>query len=117
MNDARNFFESLINGIPFPQDLTRGRKKKGRVFYPLSSPFPPQFLRKEPRSEKNPEERGASAWGSGWRNSDHHPKAVILSLGRACPGEIRKGRWFGSVLPLELFPRRPLIAEDRRKGG
>jgi hypothetical protein len=76
----------------------------------------PRFLRKEPMAEKNPEERGASAWGSGWRNSDHHPKAVILSLGRACPGEIRKGRWFGSVLPLELFPRRPLFAEDRRKG-
>jgi hypothetical protein len=32
MNDAGNFFESLIDGTPFPQDLTRGRNKKGRVF-------------------------------------------------------------------------------------
>jgi hypothetical protein len=37
-------------------------------------------------------------------------------LGRACPGEIGKGRWFSPVLPLELFPRRPLLAEDRGEG-
>jgi len=67
-------------------------------------------------AEKNPEERGASPWGWGWRNSDHPPKAVILSSGRACPGEIRKGRWFRPVLSLALFPRRPLFAEDRREG-
>jgi hypothetical protein len=67
-------------------------------------------------AEKNPEEKGANPWGPGWRNSDHHPKGVILSWGRACPGEIRKGRWFSLVLPLELFPRRPLFAEDRRGG-
>ena len=34
----------------------------------------------------------------------------------ARPGEIRRGRWFRPVLPLELFPRRPLFAEDRREG-
>ena len=37
-------------------------------------------------------------------------------MGRACPGEMRKGRCFSSVLPLELFPGRPLFAEDRREG-
>jgi len=67
-------------------------------------------------TEKNPEARRAISWGSGRRNSDHHPKAVILSLGRACPGEIGKGGWFSPVLPLELFPRRPLFAEDRWGG-
>jgi hypothetical protein len=40
----------------------------------------------------------------------------MLSLGQACPGEIRKGRWFSPVLPLELFPRRPLFAEGRWEG-
>ena len=76
----------------------------------------PQFLRKERMAEKNPEEIGAYAWGPGRRNSVHHPKAVMLSLGRACPGEIRKGRWFSPVLPLKLFSRRPLFAEDKRGG-
>jgi hypothetical protein len=74
-----------------------------------------QFLSKEPMAEKS-QKREASPWGSGWRDSNHHPKTVIPSLGRACPGEIRKGRWFGPVLPLELFPLRPIFAEYRRGG-
>ncbi len=72
------------------------------------------LLKKCPLLKKLLKER-CSAWGSGWRNSDHHPKAVILPLGRACPGEIRKGRRFGPAFPLEPFPRRPLFAEDRRE--
>ena len=51
-----------------------------------------QLLKKEPIAGKNTEEREASPWGSGRINSDHHPKAVILSLGRAYPGDIGQGR-------------------------
>jgi len=35
-----------------------GVNKKNSLAYP-------QFLRKEPMAEKNPEERGGSPWGSG----------------------------------------------------
>jgi hypothetical protein len=76
---------------------------------------PPVFVEKS-QPEKNPGEKEAIPWGSDWMNSDHHPKAVILSSGRACPGQIHKEEWFSPVLPPELFARRPLFAEDRQKG-
>jgi hypothetical protein len=35
MKDDRYFFRSMVNGTSFPQDLTKDRKKKGRVFIPF----------------------------------------------------------------------------------
>jgi hypothetical protein len=54
MNDAGNFFESLIDGTSFAKDLTRRRKKKGRVF--------------------------CARWGSGRRNSDHQASSLLAGV-------------------------------------
>jgi hypothetical protein len=76
----------------------------------------PRFLRKEPFVGKTPGGGKESPWGSGWRNSDHHPEAVILPSERAFPEEIRKMRRFRTLFPLGMVARRPLFEEDRRKG-
>jgi len=73
--------------------------------------------KKKPFADKSSEREGRSSWGFKLENSDHHPKAVLHSLDRACPGEIpRGGRWFCSVVLLELFPSWPLLAEEKEEG-
>jgi len=47
----------------------------------------PQFLKKSPLKIRSLIGGGIS-WGSGRRNLDHHPEAVVLPWDRACPGGI-----------------------------
>jgi hypothetical protein len=92
--------------------VQQGKDKTGKKACP-----PSVFEQKNSFADKSSEKEGWSPWGSGWKNSDPHPEAVPHPLDRACPGEIRRGRWFCSVFPLELFPRWPLLAEEREKGS
>jgi hypothetical protein len=56
-------------------------------------------------------------WGSGRKNSNHHPEAVYHPLDRACPWEIRKGEMVLLGFSMELFYHWPLIAEEKQKGS
>jgi len=76
----------------------------------------PPLLRKEPFAGKAPGGGKESPWGSGWRNSDHHPKAVILPSDRAFPEGIPKVIRVRRLYPFWMVPRRPLFEDDRRKG-
>ena len=58
----------------------------------------------------HPEKRGYHPWGSGRRNSDHHPEAVVLPLDWACPGKITQVRRSCPVLSFGEGNRRPLSA-------
>jgi hypothetical protein len=73
----------------------------------------PQFLKRGPFDPKSSVRGRGLSWGSGWRNWDHHPEAVVLPMDRACPGEICRERGLGSVFCLGGFPLRPLPAEHR----
>jgi len=65
----------------------------------------PVFEQKTPFADKSPEREGWSAWGSGWKNSDHHPEAVHHPLDRACPpGNSKRGDGFAEFSPEIISP-------------
>ncbi|KPK89278.1 MAG: hypothetical protein AMJ94_12580 [Deltaproteobacteria bacterium SM23_61] len=59
-------------------------------------------------AEKNPEEGRAGAWGLGWRDSNHHPEAVVLSWVGPVRGDSKGEMFWISLTPGAIFSQASL---------
>jgi hypothetical protein len=61
-------------------------------------------LGKSPSGRRLREEGGGSSWGSGWRNSDHHPEALFFRRIGHVPGKFAEGDHFARFSPRSDLP-------------
>jgi hypothetical protein len=97
-------------------------EKKQEVIFKVPwekrKPAHPQFLSKRtPLPTRVRKEKGGAHGVQAGKIRIIILRRFIIPWTGPVRGKFAGGRWFCSVFPLELFPRWPLLAEDKEKGS